>query len=203
VAFATVEQLTEHVGLSENGGGLSAMRDDVNAKMERALDAATRQIVNDCGRDFAPRASLAKTLVSDGGDILHVPDLVSVSTLVVDDNADGTFETTLTAAKYELNTWHELDERWPFEYIVRLDANWPTPSARGRRRLVKITGTWGWSAIPDEIEQACLIAAARLLGRGNSPLGIQGTADFGPVFLRNSDPDYARLIAPFRKVGIA
>jgi hypothetical protein len=35
------------------------------------------------------------------------------------------------------------------------------------------------------------------------PLGIQGALDSGLIYLRNSDPDYARLIEPFRKIGIA
>lgn len=202
MAYATTEQLMEHLGWSEGGAGVTGGRGDVTAKLQRALDAATQQIVNDCGRDFTNRTA-TKAFVSDGGYELHVPDLVSVTTLKVDDNADGTYETTLTTDDYELNTWHEQDERWPYEYIVRLDSCWPIPLIGGRRRLVQIVGTWGWSSVPAEIEQATLIAAARLVGRANSPLGVQGTADFGPVFMRNTDPDYMALIAPFRKLVVA
>lgn len=199
--YASVSDLANYLGLADNFAAGQMRTTGQQLKFEQALDTASRLIDQDCGRAFTSRAA-TKTLRCNGGDTLLVPDLVSVTTLKVDDNADGTFETTLTAADYELNTWHEEDERWPTEFIVRLDSWWPITGFNDRRRLVEINGTWGWSAVPAEIKQATLILAARLVQRSNAALGVQGVSDFGPFSIRTNDPDYQHLISRFVKIGV-
>lgn len=202
MAYATVAELATHLGAQDLLAGSTMPSDAKNARWESILDAASRAVDQDCGRSFASRTA-TKTFAPDGGTMLRLPDLVSVTTLKVDADGDGTYETTLTTADYELGTWHDLDERWPYEYAVRLGTSWPQPYSGTRRLLVQINGTWGWSAVPAEIKQATLLIAARLVQRSNSALGVQGVTDFGPFSIRNTDPDAVHLIAAFRKMVVA
>jgi hypothetical protein len=201
-AYADVSELANYLGLADNFAAGQMRTSGQQAKFEQALETASRLIDQDTSRTFEATAA-TKQIACNGGDTLIVPDLVSVTTLKVDDDADGTFEVTLTAADYELNSWNETDSRWPYEFIVRLDTWWPRQSWAGRRRLVEIAGTWGWSAVPAEIKQATLILAARLVQRSNAALGVQGVSDFGPFSIRTNDPDYQHLISRFVKVGVA
>jgi hypothetical protein len=43
-----------------------------------------------------------------------------------------------------------------------------------------------------------LLLAARLLQRSNAALGVQAVGDLGGFGIRSSDPDYDRLIGPYR-----
>ena len=203
MAYATVAELASHLGLSDainqSGQMVDATR---NARYQLALDTATSMIDQDTGRVFTSTVA-TKALMSSGETLLMVPDLVSVSTLKVDGDGDGTYETTLAAADYELLSFNETHSGWPYQAIQRIDDHWPLPSWGGRRKLVQIAGTWGWSAVPSAIKQACLIMAARQVARGNASLGVQGVSDFGPFSIRNNDPDYANLIGPYRLMGIA
>jgi hypothetical protein len=203
MAYATVAELAAHLGLSDaitpSGVMVDAAR---NARYQLALDVASTAIETDCGRVFTS-ASATKTLISKGGYVLPVPDLVSATTIKTDEDDDGIFETTLLAVDYELGSWNELRTDWPYEWVNRIDDQWPIPTPGGRRKLIEITGTWGWSSVPNPIKQACLLMAARQVARGNASLGVQGVSDFGPFSIRSTDPDYQALIGPYKIVGVA
>jgi hypothetical protein len=65
--------------------------------------------------------------------------------------------------------------------------------------LVKVTGQFGWSAVPDSIKFATIIQASRLFKRLESPLGVAGVSDIGIMRVgSNIDGDVAQLINPFR-----
>jgi hypothetical protein len=75
-----------------------------------------------------------------------------------------------------------------------------TPS--GRKDAIRITAAWGWDAVPDPIEEACLLQASRLLSRRDSPHGIAGSPEAGSEIrlLERLDPDVAISCRPFRRV---
>jgi hypothetical protein len=59
---------------------------------------------------------------------------------------------------------------------------------------------WGWSAVPYEVQSACLIQSSRIFVRRQSPFGIAGTPELGTVRLTSRlDPDVEALLRPFRK----
>lgn len=201
MAYATVAELTEYLGLTSNLSAGVVVTAERTARLSQALAAASAHIEQDTGRVFT-NTTATKQLTCDGGDVLLIPDLVSVTTLKVDDNADGVYEITLTTADYELNTYHETQPGWPYEYIVRVDDYWPVRTFAGRRRLVEIVGVWGWAAVPTPIKQACLLLAARLVQRSNAALGVQAVGDLGGFGIRSSDPDYDRLVSPYRIIPL-
>lgn len=57
--------------------------------------------------------------------------------------------------------------------------------------------------IPADLYQACLLLTNRLLARRNSPEGVVGSNDGTVVSIGRSDPDAARLIAPYAKAKLA
>ena len=203
MAYATVAELAAHLGLSDaitpSGQMVDAAR---NARYQLALDTASAMVDQDTGRVFTSTVA-TKTLMSAGEQMLVVPDLVSVTSIKVDEDGDGVFEETLAATDYELLSFNETHAGWPYQAINRIDDVWPIPVWGGRRRLVEVAGTWGWASVPVPIKQACLIMAARQVARGNASLGVQGVSDFGPFSIRNSDPDYIALIRPYTAMGIA
>lgn len=203
MAYATISELAAHLGLADSITASGQMVDaSRNARYQLALDAATAMVEQDTGRVFTSTAA-TKQLMSAGETLLVVPDLVSVTTIKVDEDGDGVFEETLTAADYELGSFNETHAGWPYNWINRIDDFWPIPVWGGRRKLVEITGTWGWSSVPTPIKQATLLMAARQVARGNASLGVQGVSDFGPFSIRSNDPDYQALISPYKVMGVA
>lgn len=177
-----------------------------------AIDAATGAVDEDTHRRFdTTGVDAALTLPRPRGLVprLDIPDLVSLTSIKLDDNDDGAFETTLVAADYELDRWHVgpyidvTGERadWPYEYVTLLSRYWPT----GRRRnVIEITGVWGWPTVPAAINQACSILATRLMQRMTAaPFGVQSFGGEASQSIRSTDSDYLALIDPYRRKGIA
>jgi hypothetical protein len=71
--------------------------------------------------------------------------------------------------------------------------------AYGSEALVRVTGVWGWPAVPTAIKQATIIQASRIYKRLDSPLGIAGFGDLGAIRIgRALDPDVEQLVTPYR-----
>jgi len=183
----------------------------VNQQVTDAIDAATAAIDEDTHRDFhAPGANDETRQLPWIGTLtrLDVPDLISVTSIKLDCNDDGDFETILLASDYELDNWHVGSYHdvtgtravWPFEFVTLLSR---TRSVGSRRRVVEIEGKWGWPTVPAAINQACSILATRLMQRMSAaPFGVQSFGELGASGIRSSDPDYMALIAPYRKMGV-
>jgi hypothetical protein len=73
----------------------------------------------------------------------------------------------------------------------------------GEQALVKVTGVWGWPAVPAAISQATILQAARHFKRYDSPLGVAGFGDFGVVRVsRFLDADVQMLVEPYKKMRL-
>lgn len=188
MAYATVDEALARMGHA------NATDANLIARLTDALDAATTAIDSLTGRTFSS-GTATKTFDSDGGYRLRVPDLVSITTLKLDDNSDGVYEITISASGYELDTTSKR-AGWPYEYVTLLDRNFPVPSRR--RKRIEIVGTWGWSAVPAPINQACSLLATRWAQRAHkATFGTESFGDLGAASIRSSDPDVVALIAPY------
>jgi hypothetical protein len=173
---------------------------NLSTRIVDAIPAAQQLIDGDTGRTFEA-STRTITFGADDWHELRVPDLVSVTTLKVDDNDDGVFETTIAASGYELDTLHTSQPGWPYEVVRLLDRSWPMHGRR--RRRIEIVGSWGWSAVPSPINQACALLAARIAQRPSRALfGIEAAGEMGG-YIRSQDPDYLHLIGQFRKPMVA
>jgi hypothetical protein len=175
---------------------------DLMTRITDALDQATTAIDNATGRTFTS-ATATRTFRTTDSDTLYVPDLVSLTLLELDDDDDGTFETTVGAGDYELDTFHRSHVGWPYE-MVRMVGSRSWPYGGRRQVCIRITGVWGWSAVPAPINKACSLLAARWAQRESSALfGAQSFGDLGIAFIRSTDPDAAMMLEPYTKAGFA
>ncbi|HEY5880107.1 MAG TPA: hypothetical protein VIU11_14450 [Nakamurella sp.] len=90
----------------------------------------------------------------------------------------------------------------PATAILFAGSSMPTPPASAD--AVKVTGTWGWPAIPTAIHEACLMQSSRLIARRDAPFGVAGSPETGTEIrlLARLDPDVELMVRPYiLKIG--
>lgn len=184
-----------------------------NWLLTSALDAASRSIDNYCQRRFwLDSTAVARTFIPQTLTRIEFDDDIgSTSGLIIKTDAagDGTFETTWAASDYQLlpvNAPYAFPEPEPWTSIKAVGTKtfpWLVNTWLTRLDRVQITAFWGWPAVPAAVSQACLIKAGKLFGRKDSPQGIAGFGDFGPVRISSrDDPDVMMLLSPYRRVPV-
>lgn len=182
-------------------GNATATGSDLLARVDAARAAASDQIEHDTGRVFAASTAARTFRAGPHRDLLMLPDFTAVTALKFDDDDDGVFETTVSASSYELDRWSDRAD-WPWEVIRLLDRYLPCGGRRQRR--VEVTATWGWSAVPSAVSQACALQAARWAQRGPEALfGVQAFGESGVGDIRTLDPDVQVMLRPFVKPKVA
>lgn len=204
--YCTEEELKDYLGSPVAGTGYDAL-------LRLSVNSASRAIDAYCNRRFWIDAStVVRTFTVGASDITHVDDIGSTTGLVIktDSSGDGTFETTWAATDYELlpvDAAYALPEAKPWTAIHAVgDYTFPYLTAASRytrNHRLQVTALWGWPTIPDMVRQACLIKAARLFHRRNSPQGIAAFDEFGPVRIsRGQDGDAVELLADYRRADV-
>jgi hypothetical protein len=176
-----------------------------DAMLDASISAASRMIDGYCGRNFASTGSAVARLYNTGDPfVCYIDDLAGTAITVQSSTlADGNFDVTWTSSDYQLEPLNGfLDgQTWPY-YRLRAVGDYLFPtlnSNMAEQALVKVTGIFGWPAVPDAIEHACIIQSSRLFKRLDSPLGVAGFGDLGAIRVsRYLDPDVAQLAEPYR-----
>lgn len=194
--YCTAEELKSWIGVTDF---------DDDLLIEAAINTASRGIDQYCSTFFYATTSQARTFSPRHDQILDVPPITSTSGLIVRvDYADsGTYGTTLTiVTDYVLKPDSGYDASGravPFNQLRTIGARW---FPMWERPSVEITATWGWAAVPDEINQACLIQASRIYRRRLTPEGFAAGEAFGAIRLSSRiDPDVQMMVDPFRSGG--
>jgi hypothetical protein len=174
--------------------------DDLNDK----LMAASRGIDDFCDRRFwLDTTATAKTvnprrrtISEDDGQRLILPwDIGSLTGLTVEIGS-GTSWTAVT--DYETDPDGALDENKPITGLLRTAGVWQLfPTQR-----VRITARWGYPILPQPVTDACLLQAARLFKRRQSPEGVLGNSEFGLMRVARIDPDVAEQIGRLARVEV-
>jgi hypothetical protein len=181
--------------------GTSDTTDD--ATIQLALDAASAALEEMAGRSFTYQADTAKYFRALYSAHLDVADLLSVTKIEVDVNANLKYERELLDGEWQLEPFS--GSRYDRITIAPLSTQsfWPG-------YMVKVTGDWGYVdnigtdqtpeyKAPVLARQACLILAQRLVRRKDAPFGIL-TGELGNVArLSTSDPDVSMLMAPLSR----
>jgi hypothetical protein len=184
------------------------------ALIERAINAVSRSVDRYCGfprrkfwldtnptvRHYDARA------FTDDGDGLWISDVGSKAglTVEVDTALNGSFSTALTEhVDYALGPDGDADQTgaafafWKIGLI-----NGITFPVQYGRPTVRVTGLHGWSAVPDEVNQAIVLRIASVVKRKDAPFGVAGFGEFGTaVRIRAEDPDVAAMLEPLRRYG--
>jgi hypothetical protein len=190
---------SEYATLAELKAQVSIEADDTtrDTLLNRALKSASRSIDRATGRRFwLDDAATPRTYRLDGrivcgsdGDVLLVDDIGNITGMVVETGSGSSF-TAFTG--YETTPDNALADGFPISGLLRVNGSWGTPTTR-----VRVTAKFGWPAVPDDIAAACLIQAARLYKRKDSPEGVMGSSEWGVVRLSRRDPDVWNLIEPY------
>jgi len=171
--------------------------------LELAIESASRQIDAITERTFYQADGETRYFIPRDSFVTEIDDLRTLTTLKTSSDADKNFDVTWAAKDFQTeplnNTQGGLD--FPITRLRAVDEYLFT--VVGQEATVEVTGDWGWTSVPTQVQQACLILSARLFERRNSPLGIAGFSDVGAVFVSKFDSDIEKLLMPFRKVRMA
>lgn len=172
--------------------------------MEQSINAASREIDGWCGRRFWQDSTVAaREFYADDARCCHVDDISTVTGLVVkiDEDADGTFETTLTiTTDFVLLPSNAADESPARPYTeIRLVDNYSFPVPGNGRPGVQVTAKFGWPAVPDDVTKACLVQATDLFKAKDAVFAIAGGAELGQLRVTSGLNRIAKaLLAPYR-----
>lgn len=180
------------------------------AVAEDSIESASRWIDRTCGRWFyLEAAASARVYRPDDPYVAWVDDIGTTTGLVIktDTTGDGTFATTWSSTDYQLEPLNadavgagSTVQPYAWWRVLAIDRY--TFPQHAFRTTLQVTARYGWSAVPDDVKQACLIRAAALYERRNSPGGVHGLDSFGaPVRVQRSDPDVMALLGPYIKYG--
>jgi len=168
--------------------------------LETSINSASRMIDQYCNRYFySTAAGQVRYFTPTDSLTCWIDDCQTITELKTASVDPTIFDTTWASTDYQVNPRNGLANGGysPITYITAID-NYLFPTY-GEQALVKITGTFGWNAVPDAIKFATIIQASRLFKRLESPLGVAGVSDIGIMRVgSNIDGDVAQLINPFR-----
>ena len=144
---------------------------DVNDTLiTRLIPWATQTLDNLTGRSFLNLGEFSKTLAGGGDSLLSIPDLISLSMVEVRSSPSEDFETVEN--KYVLLEPSDKPSDRPYTgaYLIP-GSSWRVwPNAL---QTVRLTGVWGWSAIPAPIKEAAAYLIANWIRMGR--LGFTST----------------------------
>lgn len=212
--------LLDYCSLAELKAQLRISDTTDDAALAVVITAVSREIDQFCDTVFGLTGSAVQRIYEYDGEriagrqALAINDLMTTTGLVVtvDTGGDSTFATTITINQdFDLWPWNAAADSKPWTHIVLRPqataafsyqyafspfAAVPYSTSPYPGRNVSVTANWGWSAVPSEVKQACLIQAARVFVRRDSPYGIAGSPDLGNEtrLLAKLDPDVQLLL---------
>lgn len=179
-----------------------------SGQWDDAITAASRWIERYCGRQFHSSGAVATARHFDpvGRDV-HIDDCRSITSVAVDTGDDGTHATTVTDYQaLPVGGRDPLLGEIPYTTLRALSLSvWEYHN--DRRGSVKVTGLWGFSAVPDDVQRACAILAQDLLRDPESAFGGLAIAAEGVVLGARIPARVTGILAAWRRmdrtVGLA
>ena len=187
--------------LAELKSSLTITDTSDDALLELSITATSRMIDDFTGRFFYANGTVGTPVVRYYTALdpwsLAVDDFVSISGIATDDNFNQTWSTVWATSDFMVEPINNPRRGWPYTRILATGRYvWPYYLPQSCR----VKGVWGWSAVPSEVNQACLIQSSRLFIRKQSPFGIAGTPELGTVRLSSRlDPDVEALLRPIKR----
>lgn len=166
--------------------------------LEKAVNATSRAIDRYCGRRFW-QDSVVKTRTYKVSEpyIAWVDDISTTTGLIIktDTSGDYSWATTWTSTDYDLEPDNaDMDDAaYAWWRILAVDSQ--TFPRSELRKTLQVTARFGWSAIPDDVNEAAILKATGLFRRKDAPYGIAGFGEMGnAVRITRRDPDVMELL---------
>ncbi len=172
--------------------------DDV--ELAEAISSASRAIDEATDRQFGKTdATETRTYEVGWSDAegLYVAEIDDVQTLT------GLVVTVSGAPVTNYRLWPRNADKQgrPWERLY-LKTVTPDPLGSGLGE-VSVTATWGWTAVPTTITNACKLQASRFFADRNMPHGIAGSPEMGNEMrlLAKVHPDVEVMVTPYKRAG--
>lgn len=199
-----------YVTPAELGAWMRAPGDWTEPELLLCIESASRAIDRHTGRQFgkvdAPETRRYTPEWFKDRWVVDIDDVQNIDGLEihVDNDGDGVAESEVV--DFDLTPINAASRGFPWTGVEILPRSAVKPN--GLRNGVHITALWGWSEVPQAIQTATLIQAARLHERRSSasgPLISQRVDDVSAHWGGGTelDPDVAATIAAYRKYWVA
>lgn len=187
----------DYLTVAELASTLTLTETFADADLAVAITAASRDVDRRCDRKFWTDNG-SRYYTPTNARKLWIDDLTALSSVTLDYAGDGSFSSSWTqGAQFTLEPLNATADGHPWTTIAirQLSAAY----FPAWDRSVKVTGTFGWAAVPSSVKQATSILAGRFMKRGReAPFGVAGFGiDGGAVHVSRYDPDVDALLAPF------
>lgn len=208
-----LDQVRWYVGPEELKDRLGQVDSVTDSVIESVCLATSRWIDRYCGRHFF-RMTDVRTFQPDSIWLLTVDDIVSVTSLKVDNDGDGVYEQTWTqGTNYQLRIadgqFNQMatGEAKPYTQVQVIGGSnffpflWPYVHLD----RVQISGVFGWPQVPPAVTQAALIIASDWFKLKDAPWGVAGVADVGVIRVQSNPWIHEQLrpyCRPRGKVGV-
>lgn len=191
--YATLLQIKSAIGISD---GID------DPMLEMAIESASRQIDSYTERYFYNAGTATKIFAPLDEWVCPTEDFITLTQVQTSEDGES-WDTTWDTDDWQAEPLNGRAGGLVTSYTqIRAVEDYLFPYRQGEA-TVRLTGTWGWSAVPIAITQATVILASRIFKRLDSPLGIiSGELGSMRVGFR-LDPDVQHLIEPYRKIRMA
>jgi hypothetical protein len=193
MSYASLSEFKAAVGITDT-------TDD--GALQAVLDATDTLIDLHCDRKTGfGTASETRYYTAEDYEYVLTDDLVSVTTLQTDDDANGTYETTWTSGTdYVLAPRNAALDGFPYTEIDT-SVTWPRNFPKDVYLGVKVVGVFGFPSVPAAVKQAEIIQANAVWSSRTAAFGIVGSVDLGGVLRmsRALHPEAALILEPYRK----
>jgi hypothetical protein len=193
MSYASLSEFKAAVGITDT-------TDD--GALQSVLDATDTLIDLYCDRKTGfGTASETRYYTAEDWEYVLTDDLVSVTTLQTDDDANGTYETTWTSGTdYVLAPRNAALDGFPYTEIDT-SVTWPRNFPKDVYLGVKVVGVFGFPSVPAAVKQAEIIQAGAVWNSRTAPFGVIGSADLGGILRmsRALHPEAALILEPYRK----
>ena len=185
--YATLAQLKASLAITDT-------TDDTG--LEAAITAVSRNIDDLTGRFFYSDGTTTTAAVRyytpNHPTRLFTDDFVSISEVAEDTAYARSYSTVWASTDYAYEPINNPQQAKPYTQLIAFK-NYTFPV--GQPQSIRVSGIFGWSAVPEVVRQACLIQSSRIFHRNASPFGIAGSPDLGTVRLSaRLDPDVQVLL---------
>jgi hypothetical protein len=195
MSYASLAQFKAAVGI-----GTADTADDT--ALQNVLDATDTLIDLYCDRKTGfGTATETRYYTAEAYQYVLTDDLVSITTLQTDDDANGTYETTWTSGTdYVLAPRNAALDGFPYTEIDT-SVTWPRNFPKDVYLGVKVLGVFGFPSVPAAVVQAEIIQAGAVWNSRTAPFGVIGSADLGGILRmsRALHPEAALILEPYRK----
>lgn len=173
-AYFTAAEYRSRIGKDDTSDDADILTDGkaICRHIERKTERFFTKDASDATRVYDPRMP---------GRHLYTDDIVSVTSITVDTDSDGSFadETALATTDYELRPLNAADGPEPAPYTQVYIPEWSTASLWMPGKRVQIVGIFGWNAVPEAVKAAAIHLTAVL--RLETPRASRSIDDTGQI----------------------